>query len=104
MGDYFFWDPKKTFKIAKKFGFTNYSNKIKTGIYNYADIDDDLISIHHFLKIYKYGFSRVHDNLSLEIRNKRITRKEAINVIRKNAFNEILKSKFLFFLICFLTG
>ena len=27
----------------------------KTGLYNYADIDDDFISIHHFIKWYKFG-------------------------------------------------
>ena len=86
LGDYFPWDPQKTFQVAKKYGFKNNFKNIKTGIYNYADIDDDLISIHHFLKIYKYGFSRVHDNLSLEIRNGRITRSKAIEIINKKAF------------------
>ena len=53
-----------------------YNKKPKTGFYDFADIDDDLISIHHYLKIiFKYGFSRMYDNLSLEIRNKRISRK-----------------------------
>ena len=83
LGDYFFWDPKNTFNVAKKYGFVDYKNKIKTGIYNYADIDDDLISIHHFLKIYKYGFSRANDNLSLEIRNGRIKRLQAIKILKK---------------------
>lgn len=86
LGDYFFWDPKKTFKIAKRNGFKNYKNKAKTGIYDYADIDDDLISIHHFLKIYKFGFSRVQDNLSLEIRNGRINRSKALEIVKKTAF------------------
>ena len=70
----------------KKNGFKNYKNKAKTGIYDYADIDDDLISIHHFLKIYKFGFSRVQDNLSLEIRNGRISRSKAVEIVKKNAF------------------
>ncbi|MDA9615829.1 hypothetical protein N9S20_00510, partial [Candidatus Pelagibacter sp.] len=86
MGDFFNWDPEKIFKYVKKFGFKNHLKKTKTGFYNYADIDDDLISIHHYLKIYKFGFSRLHDNLSLEIRNKRILRKDAINIINKNKF------------------
>ena len=86
LGDYFFWDPDKTYMIAKQFGFKNIKDKVKTGIYDYADIDDDLISVHHFLKIYKYGFSRVHDNLSLEIRNGRISRQKAIEIINKIAF------------------
>ena len=86
LGDYLKWDPEKTFKLASKYGFKRNIKKVKTGIYNFADIDDDLISIHHFLKIYKFGFSRIQDNLSLEIRNKRITRSNAIKIIKKKGF------------------
>ena len=111
LGDYYFWDPKETFRVAKKHGFRNYKNKAKTGIYDYADIDDDFISVHHFIKMYKFGFSRVHDNLSLEIRNGRIKREDAIKVIKKKAFkvplsdiNKFCKfiniSKNQFFQIC----
>jgi hypothetical protein len=55
----------------------------KTGYYNYADIDDDFISIHHYLKWYKFGMTRLFDNLSLEIRNGRITRPRAIEIVRE---------------------
>ncbi len=55
----------------------------RTGYYNYADIDDDFISIHHWLKWYKFGFTRLFDNLSLEIRNGRFTRDEALEVIKE---------------------
>ena len=58
----------------------------KTGTFKYADIDDDLISIHHFLKIYKFGFSRNFDNLSLDIRNNRISRSKAVQLIKKDGF------------------
>ena len=44
LGDYYFWDPEKTFHVAAKYGFKNHKNRAKTGIYDYADIDDDLIS------------------------------------------------------------
>lgn len=81
LGDYFKWDPKKILMIAKKLGFKQ-GNKPKTGFYNFADIDDDLISIHHYLKLYKFGFTRAFDNLSLEIRNKRIKRNVAIKIIQ----------------------
>ena len=46
-------------------------------------LDDDFISIHHWLKWYKFGFTRLHDNLSIEIRNKRITRTKALEIIKK---------------------
>jgi len=87
LGYFFNWDPKITYKNAKDSGFKSLKSGPKTGIYNFADIDDDFISIHHWLKWYKFGFTRVFDNLSIEIRNKRITRKEAIEIIRQNRTN-----------------
>ena len=88
LGDYFKWDPIKTYNKAREYGFTGMKNKPKVGIYKYADIDDNLISIHHYLKIFKFGFSRSYDNLSLEIRNKRISRTNAIKKIKKEGFKE----------------
>jgi N-acetyl sugar amidotransferase len=81
LGHFFEWDPLKTFKIAKESGFTE-GDLPKTGFYNFADIDDSfLITIHHWMKWYKFGFTRLWDNLSIEIRNNRITRKHAIEII-----------------------
>ena len=69
--------------VSKKRGFKA-AKKPKTGSYNFADIDDEfLITIHHWLKWYKFGFTRVWDNLSIEIRNNRISRDKAINIIKK---------------------
>jgi hypothetical protein len=78
LGTYFEWDPSITTSIARDHGFQTLVAKPRTGIYQSADIDDDFISIHHWLKWYKFGFTRSFDNLSLEIRNSRITRSEAI--------------------------
>jgi N-acetyl sugar amidotransferase len=83
LGHYFQWDPIKTFAAAKEAGFRASSQGARTGLYDFADIDDDFISVHHFMKWYKFGFTRLFDNLSLEIRNGRATRDEAIDVIRK---------------------
>ena len=83
LGYFFKWDPKKIFNISKKFGFKKL-NKPKTGVYNFADIDDEfLITIHHYMKWYKFGFTRIWDNLSIEIRNGRISRANAIKKIIK---------------------
>lgn len=94
LGEYFRWDPKKILKIASNLGFKQIK-KPRTGYYNFADIDDDLISIHHYLKLYKFGFTRAFDNLSLEIRNKRIKRNIALKIIRsdikKKPTNDIKK-------------
>lgn len=82
LGYYFEWDPKNSFEVAREHGFESSVDGCKTGLYNYADIDDSFISIHHFLKWYKFGFPRLFDNLSLEIRNERLTRKEALEIIK----------------------
>ena len=80
LGYYFEWDPDMTRAIATANGFRA-APKARTGFYNYADVDDDFISIHHWLKWYKFGFTRLFDNLSIEIRNDRLTRDQAIAII-----------------------
>ena len=82
LGYYFEWDVKMTRDVAKKHGFRENPEGALTGIYDFADIDDDFLSIHHYLKWYKFGCTRSFDNLSIEIRHGRQTRSEAIEVIR----------------------
>lgn len=83
LGYYFQWDPETSLRIATEHGFQRATGQARTGYYDYADIDDDFISLHHWMKWYKFGFSRLHDNLSLEIRNGRLTRDQAIAIIRE---------------------
>jgi len=83
LGWYFPWDPETSLAAAKAHGFRASPAGARTGYYDYADIDDDFISIHHWLKWYKFGFTRLFDNLALEIRNGRMTRERAIAVIRE---------------------
>ena len=81
LGHYFPWDPENSYRVAAKHGFNSEDSGPRTGIYNHTDIDDHFISIHHYLKWYKFGFTRAFDNLSLEIRHGRITRSKAIESI-----------------------
>jgi|SRR5262252_252911 len=83
LGYYFRWDPEHTFNVARSHGFESRTEGPRTGYWNYADLDDDFISIHHYFKWYKFGFTRLFDNLSVEIRNGRITREEAIDIVRQ---------------------
>jgi N-acetyl sugar amidotransferase len=83
LGYYFAWDPEGSAAVARAHGFKADAQGPRTGCWNYADIDDDFISIHHWLKWYKFGFTRLFDNLSIDIRNGRITRDEAVRIIRE---------------------
>ena len=87
LGEFLNWDIKKSYKIAKENDFEKIK-KPKTGYYDFADIDDELISIHHYLKLHKFGFTRIHDNLSIEIRNKRMSRKKAIKILKSMKKNK----------------
>ncbi len=88
LGHYFPWDPERVVEVARAHGFRSSTSGARTGYYDYADIDDDFISVHHWLKWHKFGFTRTYDNLSLEIRNGRLTREEAIGIIRARGFEE----------------
>ena len=83
LGHFFRWDTNNSFNIAKKHGFKINNQKPKTGIYKHSDIDCNFISIHHWMKWYKFGFTRAMDNLSIEIREKRITRDQSLKILKK---------------------
>lgn len=82
LGYYLPWDTEEALKVSQSRGFQVRQEGPKVGYYNYADIDCDFISVHHYFKWLKFGFTRLFDNLSLEIRNGRITRGEALNILR----------------------
>lgn len=84
LGWYLKWDPQETFRVAQAHGFMALDDKPKVGFYTFADVDDEfIITLHHWMKWYKFGFTRLWDNLSLEIRGGRMTRDEAIEIIRR---------------------
>lgn len=84
LGYYFPWDPEETRRVATAHGFRARAEGARTGYYDYADIDDEFISIHHYMKWYKFGFTRLFDNLSLEIRNGRLSRAEAVRIVAES--------------------
>lgn len=84
LGYYFPWDPAHTAAVAARHGFRERASGPRTGYYAFADVDDHLISVHHHLKWHKFGITRLFDNLSLEIRHGRVSRDEAIDVVRQS--------------------
>lgn len=83
LGYYFKWDPETSLRVAKENGFSVRKEGPKVGFYDYADIDCDFISVHHYFKWLKFGFTRLFDNLAVEIRNGRLTRDKAVEIIKK---------------------
>jgi len=81
LGYYFAWDPVHTYEVARRHGFR--APRSGPGFYTFDDVDSGFISVHHYIKWYKFGYTRLFDNLSHEIRNGRMTREEAIAIIRE---------------------
>lgn len=82
LGSFLKWNPLRNMEVALAHGFKP-AEEARTGSWNFADVDDDLISIHHYLKWYKFGFTRAFDNLSVQIRTNSITRDQAIATLKE---------------------
>lgn len=83
LSSFFEWNVFITRDVAINNGL-KVPQSAQTGIHNFSDIDDEfLIGVHHWLKWYKFGFKRTWDNLSLEIREGKINRDQAINLLIK---------------------
>lgn len=83
LGSFFEWNSFVNAEIAAKHGFESGADHIKTGLWGFADLDCDFISLHHFLKWYKFGIQRSFDNLSVQIRYGMITREQAVDTLRR---------------------
>lgn len=85
LGYYFKWDARKHTELMKKqYGFSVREDGPVEGTYtNYENLDDALVSIHDYLKYAKFGFGRATDHACLDIRNSRLTRDEAIKLVKR---------------------
>jgi N-acetyl sugar amidotransferase len=84
LGHYFFWDARKQLEIIKKHGFATKEDGPVEGTYtNYENLDEKMHGLHDYLKFVKYGFGRATDHACIDIRNNRLTRDTAIELVRQ---------------------
>jgi len=79
------WSMVNNAKYSISYGLVAKDDGVsKTGdLYGYSSIDDDWVSINQMIKYYKFGFGTVTDYLNFEIRYGNITRKDAIEIVKK---------------------
>lgn len=82
LGYYYSWDPLENYKIAASVGFKKADDGPKMGLYDFADLDSTNIIIHHYIKWLKFGMTRLNDNISVEIRNGRMTREVGVKILK----------------------
>ena len=79
-GFYHKWNARKHLEVVKDLGWKGFA-EIPTGAYvDYENIDMSYISIRERQKYLKYGYSRVTDQLNIDIRNKVISREDALQI------------------------
>jgi len=82
--NYFFkWSGEKNLKIAKKYGFNVLKKNLEGTYRNYVSIDEKINRIHQYLKFLKFGYGRATDHACEDIRNNKITRKQAVKLVKK---------------------
>lgn len=86
MGAYFPWDGYENFKVAEANGFTPWHREHVDGsLYNYENLDNYQTGIHDHMRWIKFGYDRAHDIASNHIRRGRLSRDEAIALLKKPA-------------------
>ena len=83
--DFLDYNPQKNYYFAKeKTGFEVNPDGRSEGTYTkYQSLDDKLDGLHHYTWFIKSGRGRATEDAALEVRNKIITRKEAISLVKK---------------------
>ena len=78
------WDESKHLKFAKKYCGLKF-DKIKqsNAINNHSHTDQKMFALHMYLAYLKFGFGRATTDTSIDIRHKKLTRKQAIKIVKK---------------------
>lgn len=69
--------------LAQANGFETMPNAVEGSLVNYENLDNIQTGIHDYFKYLKYGFCRVSDIASSHIRRKRLSREDAIEIVKK---------------------
>lgn len=82
LGNFVRWDPKVQHEqMIKQFGYRSASFSRTFDCYDYVDCFN-YMDVHDLLKLYKHGFSKVTDHACREIRFGRLSRDNAIALVR----------------------
>jgi len=82
LGHYLPWDGLSNALIAQANGLTTFDTLVEGSMVNYENLDNYQTGIHDYFKFLKFGFSRATDIACLHVRRERITRQDALEIVR----------------------
>ena len=84
LGYYIPWDGYSNALLAQAHGFTTYPKTIEGSVVNYENLDNHQTGIHDYFKFLKFGFGRATDLACLHLRRGRITREDALAIVKEH--------------------
>lgn len=82
LGYYLPWDGYGNALFSQAHGFETYPKPVEGSIVNYENLDNVQTGIHDYFKFLKYGFGRATDLACLHIRRGRLSRRDAMTLVR----------------------
>ena len=82
LGHYLPWDGLANVLISQAHGFSTFDGPVEGSMVNYENLDNHQHGIHDYFKFLKFGFSRATDIACLHVRRGRITRQDALEIVK----------------------
>jgi N-acetyl sugar amidotransferase len=82
LGHYLPWDGLSNVLISQAHGFVSFDGPVEGSMVNYENLDNHQHGIHDYFKFLKFGFSRATDIACLHVRRGRITRQDAVEIVK----------------------
>ena len=93
LGYYLKWDPQECFYYAvENTGFQANTERTEGSYSKYSSIDDKIDPFHYLTTLIKFGIGRATYDAAQEVRNDKITREEAVALVKK--FDQEFPHKF----------
>ena len=93
LGYYLPWDPQECYYYAvENTGFKSNPERTQGTYSKYSSIDDKIDMFHYFTTLIKFGIGRATYDAAQEVRNDKISREEAVHLVRK--FDQEFPEKF----------
>lgn len=84
LGYYIPWDGYANALLAQGKGFVSLETTVEGSIVNYENLDNHQTGIHDYFKFLKFGFGRATDLACLHLRRGRITRADAMDLVKEH--------------------
>ncbi len=83
LGYYIPWEGLHNVLVAKAHGFQSWGKVVEGDYDDYENLDNYQAGIHEYFKFLKFGFGRCSDQASMHIRRGRISREDAMQVVKE---------------------